>query len=107
MKNSAIDGRNEHVFLTQNAIVAADQQRNVWLIGKDLRVTRQTVQLGDNIANGMVIVEQGGKVGEPVVTTGLQSLHDGISVRVIQPDHQVLCRMPLPLMSRNLRSALY
>ncbi|NAX20327.1 hypothetical protein [Vibrio sp. V39_P1S14PM300] len=40
------------------------------------------------------------------MTTGLQSLHAGISVRVIQPNHQVLCRMPLQQMSRNLRSAV-
>lgn len=55
-----------------------------WVLTDDGRVERRSVTLGMAVAGGKVIVSEGLRAGERVVSAGVYKLHDGQRVRVIE-----------------------
>ncbi len=79
-----VNGRTEHIVAPQNAILAHNEDRYVWVVDKNNIATKQYLTLGDNLNNGYVIVEKGLKVDDKVVVTGHQKIDDETLVNIIK-----------------------
>jgi hypothetical protein len=51
----------------------------MWVIGEDNKATQRTVQVGETLG-GSVVIQEGLKPGERVVTEGLQKVREGAPV---------------------------
>lgn len=85
VKHRLAKGKKQ-LLIPQNAVVANNDERYVWLINA-AKPIKQTIKLGPNTNNGYVIVEQGLKLGQQVVTTGQQKLATDSTVKVLN-NHQ-------------------
>ncbi|WP_108650464.1 efflux RND transporter periplasmic adaptor subunit [Dongshaea marina] len=75
---------NKSLLIPQRAVVMGSQGAYVWVIKADQHVERRPVELG--MPHGkQVVVTQGLKAGEQVVTTGLQQLDPAKKVLIKQP----------------------
>ncbi|PSU95953.1 efflux transporter periplasmic adaptor subunit [Photobacterium leiognathi subsp. mandapamensis] len=79
-----VNGRTEHIVAPQNAILAHNEDRYVWVVDKNNIATKRYLTLGDNLNNGYVIVEKGLKVDDKVVVTGHQKIDDETLVNIIK-----------------------
>jgi multidrug efflux pump subunit AcrA (membrane-fusion protein) len=56
------------------------EQAYVWMVGKDLRVTRHLVQVG-TLTEGNIKILSGLTSGDRIITAGVQNLTEGQKVR--------------------------
>lgn len=79
----------KYPVVSQSALVTASDGDYVYVVGKNLKVSKRKVKLGD-VENGRVELHDGLKPGERVVVEGVQGLIDGISVRIVgdEPIHK-------------------
>jgi RND family efflux transporter MFP subunit len=70
------------ILIPQRALVELQGKNFVWLIGSDNKATQRAVKVGDELGSDVVIAE-GLKSGERVVTEGLQKLREGAAVNPV------------------------
>lgn len=63
-----------------SAILAEGEQRFVWLVGEDSKVSKQPVVLSSDFGEFVTVVE-GLNGGETIVAAGVSFVHDGMEVR--------------------------
>ncbi|NDV22530.1 efflux RND transporter periplasmic adaptor subunit [Desulfovibrio sp. JC022] len=74
-------GTNVNIFVAPSAIVGnPDGSKHVWIVEDGSVVKRRDVEVG-NISSKGVLIKNGLKSGEVVVTRGVHSLKDGLKVR--------------------------
>lgn len=71
--------------LPLRAIVNKDGQTGAWVMNPDSTVTLRNVTFSEVDKNGMAVIESGLNGSEQVVEAGVNSLHDGEKVKVIEP----------------------
>ncbi|EAR56296.1 hypothetical protein SKA34_20337 [Photobacterium sp. SKA34] len=79
-----VNGRTNRIVAPQNAIIAHNEDRYVWVVNKNNVATKRYLTLGKNLNNGYVIIEKGLKVDEVVVVTGHQKIDDETLVNIIK-----------------------
>ncbi|KJF95458.1 RND transporter MFP subunit [Photobacterium angustum] len=79
-----VNGRTNRIVAPQNAILAHNEDRYVWVVDKNNVATKRYLTLGKNLNNGYVIVEKGLKVDDIVVVTGHQKIDDETLVNIIK-----------------------
>lgn len=79
-----VNGRTERIVAPQNAIMAHNDERYVWLVDDNNIATKHYITLGDNINNGYVVVEKGLNVDDKVIVTGQQKLDNEALVNIIK-----------------------
>lgn len=79
-----VNGRTNRIVAPQNAILAHNEDRYVWVVDKNNIATKRYLTLGNNLNNGYVIVEKGLKVDDIVVVTGHQKIDDETLVNIIK-----------------------
>lgn len=84
VKHRLAKGKKQ-LLIPQNAVVANNNERYVWVISKGKSV-KQTIKLGQNTNDGYVVVRQGLKKGQQIVTTGQQKLTAESAVKVLNSD---------------------
>lgn len=73
------------VSLPVSAVYApAEGGTYVWVVGKDDRVMRREVKLGELFGSNRVVIDSGLAPGERVVTAGVYQLREGEQVRIIK-----------------------
>ena len=80
-----VNGRTNRIVAPQNAILAHNEDRYVWVVDKNNVATKRYLTLGKNLNNGYVIIEKGLKVDEVVVVIGHQKIDDENLVNIIKP----------------------
>ena len=80
----------QHTVVSERAVVATRDGDFVYVLGDDNKVQKRLVRIGD-ASGGRVELIEGVKVGERVVTEGVQGLTDGITVKV-RDDQQAAVR---------------
>lgn len=79
-----VNGRTNRIVAPQNAILAHNEDRYVWVVDKNNIAKKRYLTLGNNLNNGYVIVEKGLKVDDIVVVTGHQKIDDDTLVNIIK-----------------------
>lgn len=79
-----VNGRTERIVAPQNAIIAHNDERYVWLVNDNNIATKHYITLGKNINNGYVVVEKGLAVNDKVIVTGQQKLDNQALVNIIK-----------------------
>lgn len=79
-----VNGRTNRIVAPQNAILAHNEDRYVWVVDQNNIATKRYLTLGNNLNNGYVIVEKGLKVDDIVVVTGHQKIDDETLVNIIK-----------------------
>lgn len=92
-----VNGRTERIVAPQNAIMAHNDDRYVWLVNDKNIATKHYITLGKNINNGYVVVEKGLKIDDKVIVTGQQKLDDDALVNIIKTQHSTSNLPPQPL----------
>ncbi len=73
------------VSLPVSAIYApVDGGTYVWIVGKDDRVMRRAVTLGELYGRDRVVIDSGVEAGQRVVTAGVYQLREGQQVRILK-----------------------
>ena len=72
--------RPDSVLVPERAVVELQGKSFVWVIGTDNKATQRAVKVGDTIGESVLIVE-GLKAGERIVTEGLQKVREGAPVQ--------------------------
>jgi membrane fusion protein, multidrug efflux system len=78
---SPFSAEYEAVLVPSKSIAMDQQGRHVMVVADDNKVLRRTVKLGP-IEGDMIVIREGVKAGEQVVTSGLQKIRPGVEVRV-------------------------
>ena len=81
-----MSGSDEHLpemTIPESAIIYDGSQPCVWILQQDSTVALQPIEIG-TIIDGRVNVLQGLEGSEPIVKAGVNMLHDGEKVRVLQ-----------------------
>ena len=81
-----MSGSDEHLpemTIPESAIIYDGSQPSVWILQQDSTVALQPIEIG-TIIDGRVNVLQGLEGSEPIVKAGVNMLHDGEKVRVLQ-----------------------
>lgn len=79
-----VNGRTKRIVAPQNAIIAHNDERYVWLVDDKNIATKHYITLGKNINNGYVVIEKGLNVGDNVIVTGQQKLDHEALVNIIK-----------------------
>lgn len=79
-----VNGRTKRIVAPQNAIMAHNDERYVWLVDDNNIATKHYITLGKNINNGYVVVEKGLNVDDKVIVTGQQKLDNEALVNIIK-----------------------
>lgn len=77
------------IVIPQIAIVYSSSGDFVYLMTADHKALKTSVTLGDKIADGLVIVNKGLKVGDMVITEGQMKLFDGSPVMTVDEYQQM------------------
>jgi membrane fusion protein (multidrug efflux system) len=72
--------RPESILVPERAVAELQGKNFVWVIGPDNKATQRAVTLGETIGDS-VLVSEGLKPGEHVVTEGLQKIREGAPVQ--------------------------
>ncbi len=72
--------RPDSIMAPERAIVELQGKQFVWVIGADNKASQRPVKVGETIGDRVVITE-GLKVGERIVTEGLQKVREGAPVQ--------------------------
>ena len=60
-----------------------DNREWVWIVGTDRRVKAQPVKLGQLFGSDMVMIDDGLKAGDEVVTAGVYQIVEGEEVKLL------------------------
>jgi len=72
--------RPNSIVVPERAVSELQGRNFVWIIGDDNKATQRTVQVGESLGGNLVISE-GLKPGERIVTEGLQKVREGAPVQ--------------------------
>jgi len=72
--------RPNSILVPERAVAELQGKNFAWIIGADNKATQRAVKVGDTIGESVLIVE-GLKAGERIVTEGLQKVREGALVR--------------------------
>jgi RND family efflux transporter MFP subunit len=75
-----LGARPDSVLIPERAVAELQGKNFVWVIGSDSKATQRPVQVGPKIGEGLLILE-GLKPGERIVTEGLQKVREGAPVQ--------------------------
>ena len=75
----AVDTAENAILIPQLAVMEEQSARTVYVVESDNKVTLRTVVLGDRYEN-LVIIKEGIKPGERVITEGMQKVRAGMVV---------------------------
>jgi membrane fusion protein (multidrug efflux system) len=73
----SVKARKENILVPERALVEMQGKAFVWVIGEDNKATQRKVQLSQHKIGENLIVEEGLKAGERIVTEGLQKVREG------------------------------
>jgi membrane fusion protein (multidrug efflux system) len=73
--------RPDSILVPERAVTELQGKNFVWVIGADNKATQRAVKVGETIGEN-VLIEEGLKAGERIVTEGLQKMREGA---VVQP----------------------
>ena len=73
------------VLVPTSAVQLSDSGKFVYIVGADSTVKRQAVTTGPTAEDGRIVISQGVKAGDQVVTRGIDSLSNASKVKVVQP----------------------
>lgn len=74
--------------LPLRAVVDKDGRASVWVLNPDSTVTMKAVVFAGMDKNGMAIIESGIEAGDKVISAGVNSLHEGEKVKVIDRESE-------------------
>jgi len=74
--------RPDSILVPERAVTELQGKNFVWVIGADNKATQRAVKVGETIGEN-VLIEEGLKVGERVVTEGLQKVREGAPVQTM------------------------
>ncbi|MNQ03716.1 Multidrug resistance protein MdtA precursor [compost metagenome] len=80
----AVVQQDNVVTIPSAAVQYGSEGAFVFVIGDDARATRRVLQLGPANA-GQIVVEAGLAPAERVVVEGVDRLHDGRNVQIVEP----------------------
>ena len=72
--------RPDSIVVPERAVTELQGKNFVWVIGSDNKAAQRPVKVGDQVSDGLVILE-GLKAGERIVIEGLQKVRDGTLVQ--------------------------
>jgi membrane fusion protein (multidrug efflux system) len=72
--------RPDSILVPERAVTELQGRNFVWVIGADNKATQRAVKVGETIGEKLLILE-GVKVGERIVTEGLQKVREGAPVQ--------------------------
>jgi membrane fusion protein (multidrug efflux system) len=72
--------RPDSIVVPERAVTELQGKNFVWVIGSDNKAAQRSVKVGDQIGEGLLILE-GLKAGERIVVEGLQKVRDGTLVQ--------------------------
>jgi membrane fusion protein (multidrug efflux system) len=72
--------RPDSILVPERAVVELQGKNFVWVIGADNKSTQRAVKVGETIGESVLVVE-GLKAGERIVTEGLQKVREGALVQ--------------------------
>jgi membrane fusion protein (multidrug efflux system) len=72
--------RPDSILVPERAVTQLQGKNFVWVIGADNKVSQRGVQVGETIGENVVIAE-GLKAGDRIVTEGLQKVREGAPVQ--------------------------
>ena len=75
-----LGARPDSILVPERAIAELQGQNFVWVIGSDNKATQRSVKIGETIGEN-VLVTEGLKPGERIVTEGLQKVREGLVVQ--------------------------
>jgi membrane fusion protein (multidrug efflux system) len=76
-----LGARPDSILVPERAVAELQGQNFVWVIGSDNKATQRAVKIGETIDENVLITE-GLKPGERIVTEGVQKVREGL---VVQP----------------------
>src|SRR5436190_15386705 len=76
-----LGARPDSILVPERAVAELQGQNFVWVIGSDNKATQRSVKIGETIGEN-VLVTEGLKPGERIVTEGVQKVREGL---VVQP----------------------
>lgn len=74
--------RPDSILVPERAVAELQGKTFVWVVGSDSKATQRPVQVGPKVTGGLLIME-GLKAGERIVTEGLQKVRDGAPVQPV------------------------
>ncbi len=72
--------RPDSILAPERAVAELQGKNFVWVIGEDNKATQRAVKVGDTLGGNVLILE-GLKAGERIVTEGLQKVREGAPVK--------------------------
>ena len=72
--------RPDSIVVPERAVTELQGKNFVWVIGSDNKASQRAVKVGDQIGEGLLILE-GLKAGERIVVEGLQKVREGAPVQ--------------------------
>lgn len=72
--------RPDSILVPERAVTELQGKNFVWVIGTDNKATQRAVKVGETLGENLLILE-GLKAGERIVTEGLQKVRDGVPVQ--------------------------
>jgi len=72
--------RPESILVPERAVTELQGKNFVWVIGADNKATQRAVKVGETLGENLLILE-GLKAGERIVTEGLQKVREGAPVQ--------------------------
>jgi membrane fusion protein (multidrug efflux system) len=72
--------RPDSILVPERAVTELQGRNFVWVIGPDNKATQRAVKVGETIGEKLLILE-GVKAGERIVTEGLQKVREGAPVQ--------------------------
>lgn len=76
-----LGARPDSILVPERSIAELQGQNFVWVIGADNKATQRSVKIGETIGENVLVIE-GLKPGERIVTEGVQKVREGL---VVQP----------------------
>jgi membrane fusion protein (multidrug efflux system) len=74
--------RPDSILVPERAVAELQGKNFVWVIGPDSKATQRAVKVGETLGANVMILE-GIKPGERIVTEGLQKVREGASVQAV------------------------
>jgi len=75
--------RPDSILLPERAVAELQGKTFVWVVGTDSKTTQRAVKVGETIGENVLIIE-GLKSGERIVTEGVQKVREGALVQLAQ-----------------------
>lgn len=72
--------RPDSILVPERAVTELQGKNFVWVIGADNKATQRAVKVGETIGESLLILE-GLKAGERIITEGLQKVREGVPVQ--------------------------